>query len=160
MRTLVILATAALSSAATGCTTPENKGSAPAGSDAPAAKDAKSSAPSGAAYDFSKVDKLVTTAKTEEHFDAILKECMAAAFETARTKKIEDVDKDPAYFKSCKVGPARARAQVVIKESKPDKMHTFCITASMQAEEIAESGKAEAEEFKKLAKEIDKACGM
>ena len=98
MRTLVILAAGALLSSATGCTTPEDKGSAPAGSDAPAAKDAKSSAPSGAAYDFSKVDRLVTTAKTEDDFDAILKECMTAAFETARAKKVEDVDKDPAYF--------------------------------------------------------------
>lgn len=109
--------------------------------------------------DFSEVDKLTAAPKTEDDFDKITSKCLVLAIEVGAKGKT-DADDDPDYWKHCTVGPARARANLVIKESTPEKMHTQCLAASVQADTIVESKKAEAEEFKKLGAQIDKACGL
>jgi hypothetical protein len=119
------------------------------------AADAKAAGP-----DYAKIDGLVASAKTTEDFDKILEGCMGLGIDLAMSKKIEDVETDPDYWTHCKVGPARVRAQIVIKESTPEKMHTMCITAAMIAEEIRDANKPESAEFKTLAENVNKACGM
>ncbi len=110
--------------------------------------------------DYAKIDGLVAAVKTSEDFDKILEGCMGIAIDLAMAKKIENADTDPDYWAHCKIGPARARAQMVIKESTPDKMHTSCISAAMVAEEIRDANKPESAEFKTLAENVNKACGM
>jgi hypothetical protein len=110
--------------------------------------------------DYAKIDGLVAAVKTSEDFDKILEGCMGIAIDMAMAKKIENAETDPDYWTHCKVGPARAQAQLVIKESTPDKMHTSCIAAAMVAEEIRDANKPESAEFKTLAENVNKACGM
>ncbi|HEY7371803.1 MAG TPA: hypothetical protein VIF57_06460 [Polyangia bacterium] len=128
---------------------------------AQAAPGAAAPAPQAAAApaDWSKVDKLVAAAKASDDFDAVFGECLSTGMDLALAKKITDIKTDASYYQHCEIGPARAQARIAIKGSKPGKMNTLCMAASMKADEIAQSGKPEADEFKKLGKDINKACG-
>jgi hypothetical protein len=117
-------------------------------------------AAAAAPADWSKVDKLVAAAKASDDFDGVFGECLSTGMDLALAKKITDIKTDAGYYQHCEIGPARAQARIAIKGSKPGKMNTLCLAASMKADEIAQSGKPEADEFKKLGKDINKACGL
>jgi hypothetical protein len=140
-----------------GCSKSETpKDQAQAAQAAPGAAAAATAAPS----DWSKVDKLVAAAKASDDFDGVMAECLSTGMELAFAKKITDIKTDPGYYQHCEIGPARAQARIAIKGSKPGKMNTLCLAAEMRAEEIAGSGKPEAAEFKKLDKDVKRACGL
>jgi len=110
--------------------------------------------------DWSAIDKAIVEAKVPDDFDKIYAECMSLGLEVAGAKKLSDVKVDPDYFTHCEAALARAEAKIAIKNSKPGKMDSLCIAASMKTEGIAGSDKAEAAEFKKLDKDVKKACGL
>jgi hypothetical protein len=129
------------------------------GTPAPAA----ATKPAAAADDWATVDKLVAAAKSSDDMDAVLGECLSTGMQMVFAKKITDIKTDAGYYQHCTIGPARAEARLAIKGSKPGKpgtMNSLCLAASMKSEEIAASGKPEAAEFKKLAKDVNKACGL
>ena len=95
-----------------------------------------------------------------DDFDKVFAECMSIGLEVAMSKKLADIKADPDYFTHCEAGPARAEAKIAIKNSKPNKMDSLCIAASMKTEGIASSERPEAAEFKKLDKDVKKACGL
>ena len=159
MKTISLWTTAAL--LAVGCSKSEapkdKQGSAPSTS-------AAATAPAPAApvkpADWSRVDKAIAEAKVSDDFDKVFAECMSIGLEVAMAKKVTDIKSDPDYFTHCEVGPARAEAKIAIQNSKPGKMDSLCIAASMKAEEIASSNRPEAAEFKKIDKDVKKACGL
>ena len=53
-----------------------------------------------------------------------------------------------------------AASELGLRGLVPEELIPREIAAAMQAEEIAASGKPEAAEFKKLAKDVNKACGL
>jgi hypothetical protein len=110
--------------------------------------------------DWSRVDKALAEAKVSDDFDKVFAECMSIGLEVAMARKLPDIKTDPDYFTHCEVGPARAEAKIAIKNSKPNKMDSLCIAASMKAEEIAGSDRPEAAEFKKIDQDVKKACGL
>jgi hypothetical protein len=110
--------------------------------------------------DWSRVDKALAEAKVSDDFDKVFAECMSIGLELAMARKLADIKTDPDYFTHCEVGPARAEAKIAIKNSKPNKMDSLCIAASMKAEEIAGSDRPEAAEFKKIDQDVKKACGL
>ena len=127
---------------------------------AQAAPGAAAPASAAPASDWSKVDRLVAAAKSSDDFDSVLGECMSTGMEMVFAKKITDMKTDPGYYQHCTIGPARAEARIAIAGSKRGKMSTMCLAASMKADEIAESGKPESAEFKRLGKDVKKACGL
>ena len=131
----------------------------PAAAPAPAPAAAPAAAPVKPA-DWSGVDKLLAEAKVSDDFDKVFAECMSIGLEVAMAKKLSDIKSDPDYFTHCEAGAARAEAKIAIKNSKPGKMDSLCIAASMKAEEIASSNRPEAAEFKKIDKDVKKACGL
>jgi hypothetical protein len=92
--------------------------------------------------------------------DKVFAECMSIGLELAMARKVADIKTDPDYFSHCEAGLARAEAKIAINNSKPNKMDSLCIAASMKAEEIAGSDRPEAAEFKKIDKDVKKACGL
>jgi len=112
------------------------------------------------AADWSRVDKALAEAKVSDDFDKVFAECMSIGLELAMARKLADIKTDPDYFTHCEAGPARAEAKIAIKNSKPNKMDSLCIAASMKAEEIAGSDRPEAAEFKKIDQDVKKACGL
>ena len=110
--------------------------------------------------DWSRIDKAIAEAKVSDDFDKVFAECMSLGLEVAMARKLADIKTDPDYFTHCEAGPARAEAKIAIKNSKPNKMDSLCIAASMKAEEIAGSDRPEAAEFKKIDKDVKKACGL
>jgi hypothetical protein len=147
--------------AAVGCSkseAPKNQPATQAAATAPAPA-AAPAAPVKPA-DWSRVDKALAEAKVSDDFDKVFAECMSIGLEVAMAKKLADIKADPDYFTHCEVGPARAEAKIAIKNSKPNKMDSLCIAASMKAEEIAGSDRPEAAEFKKIDQDVKKACGL
>jgi hypothetical protein len=110
--------------------------------------------------DWSRVDKAIAEAKVSDDFDKAFAECMSIGLELAMARKVADIKTDPDYFSHCEAGLARAEAKIAINNSKPNKMDSLCIAASMKAEEIAGSDRPEAAEFKKIDKDVKKACGL
>lgn len=110
--------------------------------------------------DWAAIDKAIVEAKVPDDFDKIYAECMSLGLEVAGAKKLSDVKVDPDYFTHCESALARAEAKIAIKNSKPGKMDSLCIAASMKTEGIASSDRPEAAEFKKLDKDVKKACGL
>ena len=161
MKTISLWTTAVLLSV--GCSKSEapkdQRGSAPSTSAAATAPAAAPAAPVKPA-DWSRVDKAIAEAKLSDDFDKVFAECMSIGLEVAMAKKLSDIKSDPDYFTHCEAGPARAEAKIAIKNSKPGKMDSLCIAASMKAEEIASSNRPEAAEFKKIDKDVKKACGL
>ena len=147
---------------AVGC----SKSEAPTGQAGPApGTQAAVTAPAPAAApvkpaDWSRVDKALADAKVSDDFDKVFAECMSIGLELAMARKLADIKTDPDYFTHCEAGPARAEAKIAIKNSKPNKMDSLCIAASMKAEEIAGSDRPEAVEFKKIDQDVKKACGL
>jgi hypothetical protein len=166
MRASVLLAVAVVAVAAIGCSRSEAPKQQPA--PAPATERAAATPEPAPAIpaapikpaDWARVDKTIADAKVSDDFDKVFAECMSIGLELAMAKKLADIKMDPDYYAHCEVGPARAEAKIAIKDSKPGKMHGLCIAASMKAEEIAASTRPEAAEFKKIAQDVKKACGL
>ena len=163
MKTVSLWTTIAL--LAVGCSKSEaprdQTGTAP-GTQAAATAPAPAEAPAAPVKpaDWSRVDKALAEAKVSDDFDKVFADCMAIGLEVAMARKLADIKADPDYFTHCEAGPARAEAKIAIKNSKPNKMDSLCIAASMKAEEIAGSDRPEAAEFKKIDKDVKKACGL
>ena len=109
--------------------------------------------------DLSGLQAQVDAAKTKDDIDAAFDRCMGTAIEMA-LEGVKEPDKDPGYRAACKVGLARRRAAIVVADSTPDKMNVMCLSASMQLEELAGEGGAEAAEMKQLMEDVNKACGL
>jgi len=156
MKTILLCTCVALF--AVGC----NKSEAPKGQPGPApgTQAAATAAAPVKPADWSRVDKALAEAKVSDDFDKVFAECMSIGLEVAMARKLVDIKTDPDYFTHCEAGPARAEAKIAIKNSKPNKMDSLCIAASMKAEDIAGSDRPEAAEFKKIDQDVKKACGL
>jgi hypothetical protein len=158
------LLTATLFALAVACTKSEappkeQPTSAPA---APAAPALAPPAPAPKTVDFSAVDKMIAAATKPEDFENIYGECAVLGIKTMAAKKlgIKDVENDSDYWRHCKVDPARAEVQMVLKQSKKGKIHPACGLTAMNARHVADSSKPEAAEFKKLVADMTKPCDL
>ena len=99
----------------------------------------------------------IDKAKTSDDFLKITVDCGGLEIKAATDgKKLAE----NAEFKAvCTVAPVKARAQMAVKESTPDKMSTHCLSASMGVEGLIEKG-IEKDAMTKLLADVNKACGM
>jgi hypothetical protein len=158
------LLTATLFALAVGCTRSEAppKEQPTSAREVPAAPAPAPAAPAAKAVDYSKVDKMIAAATKPEDFEGIYGDCLTLGVKTLSAKKLgmQDVETDPDYWRHCKVDPTRAEVQIVLKQSKKGKIHPHCGIASMNARHIADSGRPEAAEFKKLIADMTKPCDL
>jgi hypothetical protein len=161
MSTLRIVSSFALALAlalvATGCG--DKKKSDAAGKTTESGTTAAGGAAKKSGTDLSGLQAQIDAAKSKDDIDAAFDKCMSTAIDMA-LNGVKEPDKDPAYRATCKLGLARKRAAIVVADSTPDKMNVMCLSSSMQLEELAGEGGAEAEEMKKLLGDVNKACGL
>ena len=105
---------------------------------------------------------MIAAAARPEDFENIYGACAGLGLQTLTAKKLarQDAETDPDYWRHCKVDPARAEVQMVLKQSKKGKIHSDCGIAAMNARHIADSSKPEAAEFKKLLQDMSKPCDL
>jgi hypothetical protein len=115
----------------------------------------KTAAP--AAVDYTAIDAKVAAARTGDDFTNLIMEC--GKFELEAATSGAELAKDPAYQDHCKARPARARAELAIAESTPDKMSVHCLGATMNLESLVED-KIIADEATALLGKVKTACGM
>ena len=105
---------------------------------------------------------MIAAAAMPEDFENFYGVCAGLGLQTLAAKKLamKDAEADPDYWRHCKVDPARAEVQMVLKQSKKGKIHSHCGIAAMNARHVADSGKPEATEFKKLLQDMTKPCDL
>lgn len=111
-----------------------------------------------AAIDYSAIDTKVKDAKTGDDWLQITMDCGAIEIDAAMNGN-QKIGEDAEFNKHCGTGLKIARAKQVVELSKPDSMHTSCLTASMDMDELIEQGKA-VDEAKDLKDKVNAACGL
>jgi hypothetical protein len=143
---------------AAGCTSTEK---APAGDKpvATAGKAAGKAAPAAAGMkaDLDKIKASIAAAKTGDDFLKVTTECGSLEIKGAMSGK--KIAQDPEYQAVCKVLAGQTRAKLAISESKPNKMSTHCLSASMNLEDMIKANIEKAANEKLLA-DLKKACGL
>ena len=116
----------------------------------------KAAAP--AAVDYTAIDGMVAAAKTGDEFTNILMECGKIEINAAASGNGE-MSKDPTYRDHCRARPTKARAELALAESTPDKMSMHCLSAVTNLEGLVED-KIIADEASALLTKVKTACGM
>ena len=114
--------------------------------------------PAAAAVDYTAIDGLVAAAKTGDDFTNVLMECGKIEINAAASGNGE-MAKDPTYRDHCRARPAKARAEMAIAESTPDKMSVHCLSATLNLESLVED-QIIVEEANALLTKVKAACGM
>lgn len=126
-------------------------------------KDAKpegkeAEAKKAAGPDYGPIDEKVKAAKTGDDWLQLTVECGKLEMDAAMNGNGK-LAEDDEYNKHCGRGLEFARAEQVVAQSTPDKMHTSCLSASMGLESVIEKGK-EADKAKELLAKVNTACGL
>jgi hypothetical protein len=111
-----------------------------------------------AAADYTAIDGLVAAAKTGDDFTNILMECGKIEINAAAGGNGE-MAKDATYRDHCRARPVKARAELALAESTPDKMSSQCLGAVTGLEGLVED-KIIADEATALLGKVKTACGM
>lgn len=120
--------------------------------------DAKPEGAKAAGPDYGPIDEKVKAAKSSDDWLQLTVECGKLEIDAAMGGN-DKLAEDDEYNKHCGRGLEFARAEQVIAQSTPDKMHTSCLTASMGLEGVIEKGK-EADKAKELLTKVNAACGL
>jgi len=111
-----------------------------------------------AAIDYSAIDAKVKAAKTSDDWLQIIMDCGAIEINAAMGGD-QKIGEDAEFNEHCGTGLKFARARQVVALSTPDSMHSSCLTASTDMDELIEQGKA-VDEAKALKDKVNAACGL